>query len=136
MASIPAADEAPRGGLTAPMARIPPPGPARRDRALRRVRVVSWAAGLAAAGLTGAFSAVAAHAFKGHSGGKAREAAAVTRMHRPRARVAVPPPQNVPAIAGDQASLQPPGAPPQAAPPQQAPAPQEQAPPPVSSGGS
>jgi hypothetical protein len=126
-------------------------GPAQRDRALRRVRAATWAVGLAAAGLTGAFSAAAAHAFKGHSG-KAAAAPAPTRHS---VRVTVPPPQHVPPIGSQAKQEQPqppasppqsapsPSAPPQAAPPQAAPpqAPPAQpapapAPPPVSSGGS
>lgn len=95
------------------------------------MRVASWTAGLAAVGLTGAFSAAAAHAFKGHNG-KARAASAAT-VHRKRASVSVPAPQHVPPIAGEQEQLQPPSAPPQPAPAQPAP---QSAPPPVSSGGS
>jgi len=84
------------------------PSPADRDRAVRRVRVAGWSLGAAAAALSVALSAVAAHAFKGHDG----------RAKPVVARVAVPPAQHVPAIAGAPAPLEPPAAPPVAAPPQ------------------
>jgi hypothetical protein len=82
-----------------------PLAPASRDRAIRRLRVVTWTvAGVAAATATG-LSVVAAHAFKGH---------ATTRAVRrpPRVAVRVPPPQQVPAISGAPAPLAPPPAPP------------------------
>jgi hypothetical protein len=111
-------------------------GSARRDRLLRGVRVARWATGLAAAGLTAAFSVAAAHAFKGHDGhASARQAAPHPRVAH--AHVTVPGPDQVPAIAGD-GSLQPPAAAPQAAAPeteQVQPAPQQApAEPPVSGG--
>jgi hypothetical protein len=106
-----------------------PPSAASRDRALRRLRVAAWGVGLGAAALTGGLSVVAAHAFKGHDG-KARVTAAVARSARTGARVSVPAPQRVPAIAGQPAPLQPPPQPPAAA------VPQEQAPAPAVSGGS
>lgn len=99
----------------------PPTDPAARDRSVRTVRVVAWVSGIGAAGLTALFSGVAAHAFKGHDG-KAK-AASPARSSRPLARVSVPPPQDVPAISGAPAPLQPPAQPPAAAPPtEQAPA--------------
>ena len=102
-------------------------GSAQRDRLVQRVRAARWAMGLGAAGLTAAFSVAAAHAFKGHDGGKAiAPARAVAKAAH---KVTVPGPENVPAIAGDDGSLQPPQqAPQQAAPPQQQ-APQQQSPP-------
>jgi hypothetical protein len=107
----------------------------RRDRLVQRVRAVRWAAGLGAAGLTAAFSVAAAHAFKGHDGRKAATPARAAT--KPAHRVAVPGPDNVPAISGSR-SLQPPQQAPQAAAPQeqQQPeqAPQQQAAPPVSGG--
>jgi uncharacterized protein YggE len=108
-----------------------PPSPASRDRALRRVRVAAWGVGVGAAALTGGLSVVAAHAFKGHDG-KARATAttAVARRARAVAHVRVPPPQRIPAIAGQPAPLQPPPQPPAAT------VPQEQAPAPPVSGGS
>jgi hypothetical protein len=111
-------------------------GSVRRDRLVRGVRVARWGTGLAAAGLTAAFSVAAAHAFKGHDGhAKARQAA--PRPQIAHARVTVPGPDQVPSIADD-GSLQPPAEAPQAAAPQteQAPPAQQQAPvePPVSGG--
>ena len=102
------------------------------------------------AGLSGAFSVVAAQAFKGHghTPPRARSTAGTTTNAAtavaPIDRVAVAPPQHVPQIAGQRASLQAPSAPPaaataapqptpQAAP---APAPAPPPPPPVVSGGS
>jgi hypothetical protein len=117
------------------MAGRPSTDPAARDRSVRTVRVVAWATGLAAAGLTALFSGVAAHAFRGHDG-KAKTASPA-RSSRPLARMRVPAPQHVPAISGAPAELQPPAQPPAAAP---APAPAEQVPPaeqaPQQSGGS
>jgi hypothetical protein len=92
-----------------------PTDPAARDRSVRNVRIVAWATGLGAAGLTAALSVVAAHAFKGHDG-KAKAASPV-HSARPVARLKVPPPQHVPAIADAPAPLQPPAQPPAAAPP-------------------
>jgi hypothetical protein len=112
---------------------MPSADPVTRDRSVRTVRIVAWASGLGAAGLTAALSVVAAHAFKGHDG-KAKSASPV-RSARPLARVTVPPPQDVPAISGAPAPLQPPAQPPAAAPPptEQPPA---QSPPAETSGGS
>jgi hypothetical protein len=106
---------------------------ASRDRALRRVRLAAWGVGVGAAALTGGLSVVAAHAFKGHTG-KARATPAVARRAHAAARVRVPPPERVPAIAGDPAPLQPPAQAP--AQPPAAAVPQEQAPAPPVSGGS
>jgi hypothetical protein len=100
---------------------MPPTDPAARDRSVSAVRLVAWVTGLGAAGLTAALSVVAAHAFKGHDG-KAK-AARLALSARPVARLNVPPPQDVPAISGAPAPLQPPAQPPVAAPPpEQAPA--------------
>jgi hypothetical protein len=118
-----------------------PPSAASRDRALRRVRLAAWGVGVGAAALTGGLSVVAAHAFKGHNG-KARVTTAVARSTRAVTHVKVPPPERVPAIAGQPAPLQPPAQPPaqqSAQPPTQQPpaaVPQEQAPAPPVSGGS
>jgi hypothetical protein len=97
------------------MPAMPPTDPAARDRSVRTVRLVAWVTGLGAAGLTAALSVVAAHAFKGHDG--QAKAASLVRIARPAARLKVPPPQNVPAISGAPAPLQPPAQPPAAAPP-------------------
>jgi hypothetical protein len=83
---------------------------------------VAWGVGVGAAGLTAALSVVAAHAFKGHTG-KVKVAAAISRRHRGAAGVSVPAPQDVPAISGAPAPLEPPGEPPAAAQEQQGPAP-------------
>jgi hypothetical protein len=109
-------------------------GSTQRDRLVQRVRAARWAAGLGAAGLTAAFSVAAAHAFKGHDGRKSTAAAPAPARTSSARKVAVPGPDNVPAIAGD-GSLQPPQEAPQSAPPQeqqvpqQQQAPQQQAPP-------
>lgn len=97
------------------MPAMPPTDPAARDRSVRTVRLVAWVTGLGAAALTAALSVVAAHAFKGHDG-KAKAASPV-RSARPVARLKVPSPQDVPAISGGAAPLQPPAQPPAAAPP-------------------
>lgn len=97
------------------MAFTPPTDSAARDRSLRAVRLVAWVTGLGAAGLSAVLSVVAAHAFKGHDG-KATAAGPV-RSSRPLARLTVPAPQDVPAISGAPAPLQPPGQPPAAAAP-------------------
>ncbi len=79
-----------------------------RDAAVRRARGIAAGITAAAVVLSGACSALAAHAFKGHT---TRPAPAA-----PRASVRVPGPQTVPRIAGDRSPLQPPAAPPAAAP--------------------
>jgi hypothetical protein len=103
--------------------------PAERDRAARRLRALTWGVAIVSAGATAGLSAVAAHAFKGHS---AKPAAAAPRPAAAVARVSVPGPQQVPAIAGQPAALQPPPDPPAAAPSVAQSAP----PPPPVSGGS
>ncbi|MEA2219711.1 MAG: hypothetical protein QOJ35_2337 [Solirubrobacteraceae bacterium] len=106
----------------------PPPAPARlraRDAALRRTRVAIAAIAAGAVGLCGAFSVVAAQAFKGHP---ARTATPARRAPA----VSVPGPQAIPSIANDPAPLQPPSQPPAA---ETQPAP-PQAPPQQASGGS
>lgn len=100
--------------------------PGGRDRALGRLRVLTWALVLGSAGLAAGLSAVAAHAFKGHD---AAGHAVVAR--RPAPRVVVPGPQDVPGIAGQPAPLQPPAIPPATPAPQPQPQP---AAPPVSGG--
>jgi hypothetical protein len=116
----------------------------RRDTAVRATRwiVAGFAAG--AVGLSGAVSAVAAHAFKGHARRPATTSPAARSTHTPTMRKAprvhVPGPQSIPAIAGARAPLQPPAQAPSAAPtpvPTQAPAaPAPAAPAPQVSGGS
>ncbi len=115
-------------------ARRRPWGPAARDAALRRTRRLTRLVVVGAAALSGAFSAVAAQAFKGH--GQARPRPAAPARVAPAPRVAVPGPQRVPAIAGTPGALQPPSAPPAAAAPAAQPAPAPPPPPPVVSGGS
>ena len=99
------------------------PDAERRDRALGRVRALSWATAAAAAGLTVGLSVAAAHAFKGHDGKVAVAARAQPPASAAR-HVSVPRPQHIPAVAGlpsDPQPLQPPAAPPQAAVPDQQP---------------
>jgi hypothetical protein len=90
----------------------PPPDPAGRDRAVRAVRLVSWVTGLGVAGLTAGLAVAAAHAFKGHDGTARVTRPALSTRHR--AHLRVPGPQDVPAIAGAPAPLQPPPQPPAA----------------------
>ena len=106
------------------------PSPAGRDRAVRRVRVLGWSVAAATAALSAGLSVVAAHAFKGHDGGRVKTTAVVPSP-RAAARVRVPRAQHVPAIAGAPAPLQPPAVVPTVVPPQRQP--QEQ---PETSGGS
>jgi hypothetical protein len=109
----------------------PPRDPSARDRLVRRVRHTGRLLAVATAGATTIFSVVAAHAFRGHNGkSRAHRTAAAAA---PTSGVRVPPPQQVPAIAGAPPPLQAPAEPPAAAP---APAPAESAPPPETSGGS
>jgi hypothetical protein len=106
--------------------------PSRRDRAVRRVRNLTWAVAAGTAGLATSLSVVAANAFKGHARNTASGAAAAAapkhkHKHKraPERRVVVPGPQHVPSISGA-APLQPPADPPSAAPtpsPTPAPAP-------------
>ena len=104
------------GGTWVLMSGIPSPSPAGRDRDLRRVRGAAWAAGAAAAVLATGLSVAAANAFKGHDG-KVRSSTPAPVPAARAARVRVPPAQQVPAISGDPAPLQPPPAAPTAAPP-------------------
>jgi len=112
-----------------------PLDPRRRDAMVRRVRNAGRLVGIGAAGATAALSVVAANAFKGHDGRKARTVARVAAS-RPAPRTSVPPPEDVPAISGAPAPLQAPAAPPASAAVPQAAVPQEAAPPPETSGGS
>lgn len=118
---------------------MPPPhplSPAGRDRALRRIRTVHRIAGVTVAGATAGLSLLASHAFKGHAGNaSAATVPAVVTAPTPRPAVQVPPPEAVPAIAGDPAPLEPPPAAPQPSPQAAVPEPAP-APPPVVSGGS
>jgi hypothetical protein len=100
----------------------------RRDVALRRSRQLVAGVAVAAVGLSGLVSVVAARAFKGRQRG-APARAPVQRARTP--RVQVPAPDRIPSIAGDPAPLQPPAQTP--APP---PVPAPTAPPPQVSGGS
>lgn len=122
-----------------------PWGPASRDAAVRRVRRVTGLVAVSAAGLSGAFSVAAAHAFKGHTH-KAPATAAPDRL----ARATVAAPQYVPQISDRRNTRpRPPSAAPAPAPTQQpapaqqpaptqqpVPAPAPPPPPPVTSGGS
>src|SRR3954447_6099108 len=74
----------------------PAASPSRRDRAIRRIRNVTWAVGAATAGLATSLSVVAAHAFKGHPRQVKSAAVVATKPPAPR-RVVVPPPPRVPA---------------------------------------
>jgi len=125
------------------MGDVPRSAPSRRDRAILRVRRLTWAVVAATAGLASALSVVAASAFKGHARQTAAAAPPATTT-RAESRVRVPGPQYVPPIVGDDQPLQPPAAPPSQAPqaspppapaPAPAPAPQPQ-PQPQTSGGS
>jgi hypothetical protein len=92
--------------------------PSRRDRAVRRVRNLTWAVAAGTAGLATSLSVVAANAFKGHARNTASGAAAAAAAKHKRAperRVVVPGPQHVPSISGA-APLQPPAEPPSSAP--------------------
>jgi DNA polymerase-3 subunit gamma/tau len=111
--------------------------PTARDRALRRLRLISWSLAAGAAGLTAALSSIAAAAFKGRT---AHVAVATSRATAAPPRVAtVPGPQPVPAIERGPATTAsapaPPPAPPVSAPAPSAPAPAP-TPPPVTSGAS
>ena len=107
-----------------------------RDAALRRTRAIVAGVAAAAVGLSGALSAVAAQAFKGHPQRSAPSPGLVAKAaDRSRApRVSVPGPQSIPSIDGQPAPLEPPAQPPAATQDTQpAPAP---APEPQVSGGS
>ncbi len=101
----------------------------RRDVALRRTRRLVAGVAVAAVGLSGLASVVAAQAFKGHQ----RRLALPAPVQGARAQHAhVPAPDSIPSIAGDAAPLQPPAQPPAPAPAAAAPS----APGPQVSGGS
>jgi len=103
-----------------------------RDAALRRTRAIVVGVTAGAVALSGVFSVVAAHAFKG------RQLHAATATATPASDAArpsgrrVPGPDAVPPIAGDPAPLQPPEQPPATPVPQ----PEAPAPAPQVSGGS
>jgi hypothetical protein len=99
-----------------------------RDAAVRRTRAIVVGVAAGAVGLSGVFSVVAAHAFKGRQQGAATAASADARTSGRR----VPGPDIVPPIAGDPAPLQPPAQPPATPVPQ----PVSPAPAPQVSGGS
>jgi hypothetical protein len=103
-----------------------------RDVMLRHTRVAIGAVAAGAVGLSGLFSVVAAQAFKGHATRSADPVRARAAPTPRTARVHVPAPQRIPAIASQPAPLQPPAQPPAAATPEPAPA----APAPQVSGGS
>jgi hypothetical protein len=102
-----------------------------RDAAIRRTRAIVIGAAAGAVGLSGLFSAVAAHAFKGRTQGVAT-APSANRSRTSSMRV--PGPDTIPPIVGDSAPLQPPEQPPAA--PTAAPQPSSPAPVPQVSGGS
>ncbi|HET8953215.1 MAG TPA: hypothetical protein VFN44_22025, partial [Solirubrobacteraceae bacterium] len=88
-----------------------------RDAALRRTRAIVAGVAAAAVGLSGALSAVAAQAFKGHPQRSAPSPGLVAKTaDRSRTpRVSVPRPQAIPSIDGQPAPLQPPAQPPASA---------------------
>jgi hypothetical protein len=90
-----------------------------RDAAVRRTRAIVVGVAAGAVGLSGVFSVMAAHAFKGR---QPRAASATSADAVPSGR-RVPGPDAVPPISGDPAPLQPPATPTQQA-PSPAPAPQ------------
>jgi hypothetical protein len=104
----------------------------RRDRALRRTRLLVAGVAAAAVGLSGLASEVAAHAFKGHQQRRTPAPRPTPVPRAPTPRVHVPPPEHIPSIANDPAPLQPPAQPPAPTPV----APQPSAPAPQPSGGS
>jgi hypothetical protein len=99
-----------------------------RDAALQRTRAIVVGVAAAAIGLSGVFSVVAAHAFKG----RPQRAAPAATADDQRSGRTVPGPDAVPPIAGDPAPLRPPAQPP-ATP---VPRPSSPAPTPQVSGGS
>jgi hypothetical protein len=113
----------------------------RRDVALRRTRQAVAGVAVAAVGLSGFVSVVAARAFKGRPHGTPTPSPAPAQPART-PRVHVPAPDRIPSIAGDPAPLEPPAQPPAptaaapvpTAPPPAAPVPT--VPPPQPSGGS
>jgi hypothetical protein len=107
--------------------------PARaRDALLRRTNGAMAAIAAAALALSGLLSAVAAQAFKGHQADSTRPASRPAAATPPPRRIHVPPPQRIPAIAGQPAPLAPPAQPPTAV----TPSPVAPAPAPQVSGGS
>ena len=96
-----------------------------RDTAVRRTRAIVIGVAAGAVALSGAGSALAARAFKGHT-----TSSVTAAPTDPTPRAAVPGPQTVPPIAGEPAPLQPPAEPPAAA------APDSSGPSPQVSGGS
>jgi hypothetical protein len=109
-----------------------------RDSAIRRTRAMVVGVAAGAVALSGAFSVVAANAFKGR---QSRAATATATPTATRADVGtsgrrVPGPDSVPPIANDPAPLQPPEQPPAQAPAAPAPQPEAPAPVPQTSGGS
>ena len=100
-----------------------------RDTAIHRTRAIVVGVTAGAIGLSGVFSVVAAHAFKGR---QPRATPAATADPQPSGR-RVPGPDAVPPIAGDPAPLQPPAQPPAATP---VPQPAAPVPTPQVSGGS
>lgn len=96
-----------------PAARLDPRA---RDVFVSRARHFGRLIGFAAASATAALSVVAAHAFKGHDGRKARTITATARTRPVRSHgTVVPPPEHVPAISGAPAPLEAPSSPPAAA---------------------
>lgn len=94
------------------MSRPPRDQTVARDRSVRAVRIVGRTTAVGATVLAAALSAVAASAFKGHSGGAVSTAQGSSAVRV--ANVGVPGPQNVPAISGAAAPLQAPAQPPAA----------------------
>jgi hypothetical protein len=99
-----------------------------RDAALQRTRAIVVGIAAGAIGLSGVFSVVAAHAFKGRT---QRATPTATTQAQP-SGPSVPGPDAVPPIAGDPAPLQPPAQPPATPAPQ----PSSPVPTPQVSGGS
>jgi hypothetical protein len=100
-----------------------------RDAAVRRSRAIVVGVVAGAVGLSGVFSVVAAHAFKGRM---QPATSAPSPDLAPTAATRVPGPDRIPPIAGDPAPLQPPAQPPATPAPQ----PSSPAPEPQVSGGS
>jgi hypothetical protein len=108
-----------------------------RDAAVRRTRAIVVGVTAGAVALSGVFSVVAAHAFKGRKLHAATPTATATSDAARPSGPRVPGPDAVPPIAGDPAPLQPPEQPPATPVPQPAaPQPEAPAPAPQVSGGS
>jgi hypothetical protein len=103
-----------------------------RDAAVRRTRAIVVGVTAGAVALSGVFSVVAAHAFKGRKLHAATPTATATSHAARPSGPRVPGPDAVPPIAGDPAPLQPPEQPPATPVPQ----PEAPAPAPQVSGGS